>query len=150
MKTLLTPKEIELFFEDLAAHNPHPKGELYSTNSFTLLVAVVLSAQATDKGVNKATNELFKRADTPQKMLDLGEENLKRYINTIGLYNTKARNIISLCQKLISNFGGNVPEKRGCKLRSPGHASREPDTSEDNCGRPSELFEREQERINCP
>ena len=112
MKILLPPKEIELFFEHLAAHNPHPKGELYSTNAFTLLIAVVLSAQATDKGVNKATKELFKRAETPQKMLDLGEENLKRYINTIGLYNTKARNIISLCQKLISNFGGNVPEKR--------------------------------------
>ena len=104
--------ETEQFFEKLSAKNPHPKGELYSINSFTLLVAVVLSAQATDKGVNKATAELFKVADTPEKMLALGEEGLKKYINTIGLYNAKARNLIGLCQKLVSQFNGSVPDKR--------------------------------------
>src|ERR1700722_4243969 len=101
MTALMTSQKIELFFEHLAAHNPDPQGELYSTNSFTLLVAVVLSARATDKGVNKATKELFKVADSPQKMEALGEAGLKRYINTIGLYNAKARNIIALCQRLI-------------------------------------------------
>lgn len=108
----MSSQEIDLFFEHLSALNPHPQGELYSTNSFTLLVAVVLSAQATDKGVNKATKELFKIADTPQKMLALGEDGLKRYISTIGLYNAKARNIISLCQKLITEFKGEVPSRR--------------------------------------
>lgn len=112
MTTLMTPQEIERFFEHLSALNPNPKGELYSTNSFTLLIAVVLSAQATDKGVNKATQTLFKVADTPEKILALGEEGLKSYINTIGLYNAKARNIMALCQRLISDFKGQVPEKR--------------------------------------
>ena len=112
MTTPMTPQEIERFFEKLSALNPNPKGELSATNPFTLLIAVVLSAQATDKGVNKATKELFKVADTPQKMLALGEEGLKRYIKTIGLYNTKARNIIALCQRLVSDFNGEVPEKQ--------------------------------------
>jgi endonuclease-3 len=112
MSLLMSSQEIDLFFEHLSALNPHPKGELYSTNSFTLLVAVVLSAQATDKGVNKATKELFKVADTPQKMLALGEDGLKRYISTIGLYNAKARNIIALCQKLIAEFKDEVPSRR--------------------------------------
>ena len=112
MTSLMTPQEIELFFDHLSAHTPDPKGELYSTNPFTLLVAVVLSAQATDKGVNKATHDLFKIADTPQKMLKLGEDGLKRYINTIGLYNSKARYIIALSQRLISDFNGKVPERR--------------------------------------
>jgi len=110
--SLMPPQEIELFFKHLEAHNPNPQGELYSTNPFTLLVAVVLSAQATDKGVNKATEELFNVADTPQKMLKLGEEGLKRYINTIGLYNSKARHIIALSQRLVKDFDGKVPEKR--------------------------------------
>src|SRR3990167_11441228 len=109
MSSLMTPSEIEKFFENLAANNPDPKGELYSTNSFTLLVAVVLSAQATDKGVNKATPALFKVADTPEKMLTLGEDGLKKYINTIGLYNSKAKNILGLCQKLVMEFDGQVP-----------------------------------------
>lgn len=112
MTSLMPPQEIELFFKHLEAHNPNPQGELYSTNPFTLLVAVVLSAQATDKGVNKATEELFNVADTPQKMLKLGEEGLKRYINTIGLYNSKARHIIALSQRLVKDFDGKVPEKR--------------------------------------
>lgn len=110
--TPLTPKEIEKFFKTLSALDPNPKGELYSTNPYTLLVAVVLSAQATDKGVNKATQELFKVVDTPQKMVSLGEDHLKRYINTIGLYNIKASNIIALSERLIKNFGGNVPGNR--------------------------------------
>ncbi|MBS0271138.1 MAG: endonuclease III [Proteobacteria bacterium] len=108
----MTPQEIERFFEKLAALDPAPKGELYSTNSFTLLVAVVLSAQATDKGVNKATKELFKVADTPKKMVGLGEENLKRYINTIGLYNAKARNIIALSERLLQHYDSQVPQTR--------------------------------------
>lgn len=108
----LSPQEIDLFFEHLAAHNPNPKGELYSINTFTLLVAVVLSAQATDKGVNKATHELFKVVSTPEQMVALGEENLKSYIKTIGLYNSKARNIMALSQRLIADFGGEVPSQR--------------------------------------
>lgn len=112
MSPAMTPQEIELFFEKLSAHNPNPEGELYSINTFTLLIAVVLSAQATDKGVNKATTELFKVAPTPEKMFELGEEGLKSYIKTIGLYNSKARNIIALCQKLINDFGGEVPHRR--------------------------------------
>lgn len=112
MSPAMTPQEIELFFEKLSARNPNPEGELYSINTFTLLIAVVLSAQATDKGVNKATGELFKVAPTPDKMLALGEGGLKSYIKTIGLYNSKARNIIVLCQKLITDFGGKVPHRR--------------------------------------
>ncbi len=112
MITLMTSQEIDRFFEKLSALNPHPQGELYSTNPYTLLIAVVLSAQATDKGVNKATLNLFKIADTPQKMVDLGEEKLKGYINTIGLYNGKARHIIALSQRLISDFNGKIPDTR--------------------------------------
>jgi endonuclease-3 len=112
MTPLMSSAEINRFFEKLSALNPNPKGELYYINPFTLLVAVVLSAQATDKGVNKATTVLFKIADTPQKVLALGEEGLKKYINTIGLYNSKARNLIALCQKLIKDFDGKVPSQR--------------------------------------
>lgn len=116
----MTSSEIERFFEHLDAANPEPKGELYSTNTYTLLVAVVLSAQATDKGVNKATPALFAVADTPQKMLNLGEENLKNYINTIGLYNSKGRNIMGLSQKLIESFGGEVPSNIEDLITLPG------------------------------
>ena len=112
MTTLMSSQEVERFFEHLHAANPNPKGELYSTNSFTLLIAVVLSAQATDKGVNKATPALFEIADTPQKTLALGEEGLKSYIHTIGLYNSKAKNIIGLCQRLIDAFGSEIPRNR--------------------------------------
>lgn len=112
MTELMTSQEVERFFENLSAHNPDPQGELYSTNPYTLLIAVVLSAQATDKGVNKATKELFKVADTPEKMLKLGEEKLKGYINTIGLYNGKARNIIGLSQRLVGDFNSKIPPKR--------------------------------------
>ena len=92
--------------------NPEPKCELNYCNAYTLLVAVVLSAQTTDKGVNKATAELFKIADTPQKMLDLGEEKLISYIRTIGLFNNKAKNIISLSRDLVEKHHGEVPEER--------------------------------------
>ena len=107
-----TEAEVREAFSRLQKANPEPKGELEHLNSFTLLVAVVLSAQATDAGVNRATRELFKVADTPQKMLDLGEERLRDYIRTIGLYRTKARNVIALSQKLIDEFGGEVPRSR--------------------------------------
>lgn len=92
--------------------NPNPECELNFTNAYTLLVAVVLSAQSTDKGVNKATESLFKVADTPQKMIELGVDRLKEYIKTIGLYNNKAKSIISLSQDLVEKFGGIVPANR--------------------------------------
>lgn len=95
-----------------ARENPNPQCELIFHNPYTLLVAVVLSAQSTDKGVNKATAELFKVADTPQKMLDLGEEKLKEYIKTIGLFNNKAKNIIALSKQLVEDFNGEVPADR--------------------------------------
>src|SRR5207245_11035805 len=101
-----TPAEIHEVFSRFRKANPEPKGELEHLNPYTLLVAVVLSAQATDAGVNKATRALFEVADTPQKMLDLGEERLRDYIKTIGLYRTKAKNVIGLSAKLLSEFGG--------------------------------------------
>lgn len=91
---------------------PNPRCELNYTNAYTLLVAVVLSAQSTDKGVNKATSDLFKIVDTPQKMLNLGLEKLKTHIKTIGLYNNKAKNIIALSEELVSKYNGIVPENR--------------------------------------
>jgi endonuclease III len=107
-----TPAEVREAFSRFRRANPEPRGELEHLNPFTLLVAVVLSAQATDAGVNKATRALFAVADTPAKMLALGEEKLRDYIKTIGLYRTKARNVIALSQKLISEFGGEVPRSR--------------------------------------
>lgn len=104
--------EILQIMRILAKDNPHPQSELVFHNPYTLLVAVVLSAQSTDKSVNKATNELFKIADTPQKMLDLGEEKLKQHIKTIGLFNNKAKHIIKLSQALVKDFGGKVPAER--------------------------------------
>lgn len=92
--------------------NPEPKGELEHVNAFTLLVAVVLSAQATDVGVNKATRPLFAVADTPQKMLALGEDRVRDYIKTIGLFRNKAKNVITLCEQLIRDHGGEVPRTR--------------------------------------
>ena len=107
-----TPAEIHEAFSRFQKANPEPKGELEHLNPYTLLVAVVLSAQATDAGVNKATRALFEVADTPQKMLALGEEKLRDYIRTIGLYRTKAKNVIALSEKLIAEFGGEVPRTR--------------------------------------
>jgi endonuclease III len=104
--------DIETFFTRLKARDPDPRGELDYTTPFTLLVAVVLSAQATDIGVNRATGPLFKVADTPQKMLALGEATVRDYIKTIGLFNTKAKNVILLCGQLLERHGGEVPQDR--------------------------------------
>ncbi len=101
---------IDKIFEVWREQNPQPRTELEFTNYYTLLVAVVLSAQSTDIAVNKATKELFKIADTPQKMLDLGEHNLKKYISTIGLYNAKAKNIIKLSRQLINEHQSQIPQ----------------------------------------
>ena len=105
-------KEILEIMRIFQKENPDPQCELHFHNPYTLLVAVMLSAQSTDKGVNKATEELFKIADTPQKMLALGEEKLKSYIKTIGLFNNKAKNIILMSQQLTEDFGGEVPADR--------------------------------------
>jgi endonuclease-3 len=107
-----TPAEVYEAFSRFRKANPEPKGELEHLNPYTLLVAVVLSAQATDAGVNKATRALFAVADTPEKMLELGEEKVREYIKTIGLYRNKARNVIALSEKLIAEFGGEVPRTR--------------------------------------
>lgn len=114
------PAEIHEIFRRFQAANPEPKGELDYVNAFTLLVAVVLSAQATDVGVNKATRPLFAIADTPEKMLALGEETVREYVKTIGLYRTKAKNVIALCEKLIAEFGGEVPVTREALESLPG------------------------------
>jgi endonuclease-3 len=107
-----TAAEVHEAFSRFRKANPEPKGELEHLNPYTLLVAVVLSAQATDAGVNKATRKLFELADTPQKMIDLGEEQVREHIKTIGLYRNKARNVIALSEKLIAEFGGVVPRTR--------------------------------------
>jgi endonuclease-3 len=112
--------DAEAFFRRLAEANPDPRGELEYINPYTLLVAVVLSAQATDVSVNKATEPLFKIADTPRKMLALGEARLKDYIRTIGLYNTKAKNIIKLSEILLRDHGGQVPSERDALQTLPG------------------------------
>lgn len=108
------------FFKRLQAIEPEPKGELEWTNPFTLLVAVALSAQATDKSVNKATPALFKAADTPQKMVKLGEDKIRGYIKTIGLFNAKAKNIYRMSQILIDEYGGEVPASRDELVKLPG------------------------------
>ena len=110
---------IELFSR-LRELNPHPTTELVYTSPFELLVAVVLSAQATDVGVNKATKKLYPVANTPQAILDLGEEGLKRYISTIGLFNAKAKNVIALCRLLIEQHAGEVPHSREALEALPG------------------------------
>jgi len=112
--------DIEAFYANLAAAMPEPKGELDYINPYTLLVAVVLSAQATDVGVNKATGPLFKKVKTPKKMLALGEAGLKDYIKSIGLFNTKAKNVIGLSQMLIDDFGGEGPKHRDALQKLPG------------------------------
>ena len=112
--------KIEAFYANLAKAMPEPKGELNYVNPYTLLVAVVLSAQATDVGVNKATGPLFKVVDTPQKMIDLGEAKLKNFIKTIGLFNTKAKNVIALSQILVEKYGGEIPRTREELQELPG------------------------------
>jgi len=108
------------FFRRLEERNTEPRGELDYINPYTLLVAVVLSAQATDVGVNKATGPLFKVADTPEKMLTLGEAGVRDYIKTIGLFNTKAKNVIGLSKILIEEHGGVVPPDRDMLVKLPG------------------------------
>lgn len=115
-----TPEDVREAFQRFQKANPDPRGELEHLNPFTLVVAVALSAQATDAGVNKATRNLFPVADTPQKMLALGEEKLRDYIKTIGLYRNKAKNVIALSQKLIDEFGGEVPRTREALQSLPG------------------------------
>ncbi|MEW8563321.1 MAG: endonuclease III, partial [Candidatus Thiodiazotropha sp.] len=110
----------QAIFERLQANNPNPTTELSYESAFELLVAVVLSAQATDKSVNKATAELFSVANTPQSMLSLGVEGLKRYIRTIGLFNNKAKNIIETCRILLEAHGGEVPQTRKALENLPG------------------------------
>ena len=113
-------KDIPDFFKRLQALDPEPKGELNYVNPYTLLVAVVLSAQATDVGVNKATGPLFKVADTPEKMVALGEAKVKDYVKTIGLFNTKAKNVIALSKILIDRYDSTVPEDREILETLPG------------------------------
>ena len=115
-----TEAEIEEAFRRFAAANPEPRGELQSINPFTLLIAVVLSAQATDAGVNKATPALFKLADTPEKMVKLGEARVRSLIKTIGLYRTKAKNVIALSRILVAQHGGQVPHDREALEALPG------------------------------
>ncbi|WP_066467468.1 endonuclease III [Bosea sp. WAO] len=124
-KRITNPKprnaaEIREIFTRFRTARPEPKGELDYVNAFTLLVAVLLSAQATDAGVNKATKRLFELADTPEKMLALGEDQVRELVKTIGLYRTKAKNVIALCEKLIAEFGSAVPTTREALESLPG------------------------------
>ena len=114
------PARAEALFERFHAANPEPRGELESVNAFTLLVAVVLSAQATDAGVNKATRALFRVADTPAKMVALGEERVRDHIKTIGLYRNKAKNVIALSELLVAHHGDEVPRERDALEALPG------------------------------
>ncbi len=108
----MTPANVDEFFRRLQKERPKPQIELNYTNAYTLLVATVLAAQSTDKGVNKATEPLFKIADTPQKMLKLGEEKLKDYIKSTGFFNAKAKSVMALSRDLVEKFGGEVPQTR--------------------------------------
>jgi endonuclease-3 len=116
----MTKEQIFEFFRRLAEDDPAPRTELEYGNAYQLLVAVALSAQATDVGVNKATRALFAKVKTPQEMLGLGEEGLKEHIKTIGLFNAKARNVIALSQILVDEHGGEVPDSREALVRLPG------------------------------
>ncbi|MBI1170873.1 endonuclease III [bacterium] len=120
MSAQLPYAALQSVFRTFQALNPEPMGELHHTNAYTLLVAVALSAQATDAGVNKATKGLFAVADTPEKMLALGEAALIEHIKTIGLFRNKARNVIRLSQMLIDDYGGQVPSSRAALQRLPG------------------------------
>ncbi len=116
----MKPAQIEAFFATLQAANPHPQTELEYTSVFELLAAVLLSAQATDVGVNKATRKLFPVANTPQKILDLGLDGLEAYIKTIGLYRSKARHLMEACRMLVEQHGGEVPRTREALEALPG------------------------------
>ncbi|KQU64006.1 endonuclease III [Aminobacter sp. DSM 101952] len=119
-RSLYSVDEVREIFRRFSVQRPEPKGELEHVNAFTLLVAVVLSAQATDAGVNKATRALFAIADTPQKMLALGEEAVGQHVRTIGLWRNKAKNVIALSQALIRDHGGEVPDDRDQLVELPG------------------------------
>ena len=116
----MNKRKIEEIFEIFKEKDSSPKTELDSVNDFTLLIAIVMSAQSTDKGVNKATPELFARYNTPQAIYDLGEEGLREYIKTIGLFNSKAKNIIALSKKLMDEFDGEIPEDASALETLPG------------------------------
>jgi endonuclease-3 len=116
----VTREEVFEFFRRLAEDNPSPETELEFGNTYQLLVAVVLSAQATDVGVNKATRALFREVRTPQQMIELGEDGLKQHVKTIGLFNAKARNVIALSEQLIAEHGGEVPTDRDTLVTLPG------------------------------
>ncbi len=116
----MRPAQVEELFRRLATANPAPRGELHYRDPFTLLCAVVLSAQATDVGVNKATPALFAAAPTPAKMVALGETGVKQHIKTIGLFNGKARNLVRLSEVLLQRFGGRVPDNRSDLESLPG------------------------------
>ena len=116
----MTRAQIKTFFDRLAARDPAPGTELQSRNAFTLLVAVVLSAQATDAGVNRVTPELFAAADTPEKMSRLGEAAVRERIRTLGLYRTKSRNVVALSRQLVERHGGAVPNDRAALEALPG------------------------------
>ena len=120
MAKRMTNAAVDEFFQRLSDREPEPKGELNYVNPYTLLVAVVLSAQATDIGVNKATGPLFKVADTPEKMVALGLERVRDYIKTIGLFNSKAKNVIALSEILIREHGSIVPQDRDALEKLPG------------------------------
>lgn len=116
----MNKKSVRAFFTALAAEQPQPKTELRYVNPYTLLVAVVLSAQATDVGVNRATEKLFASVTTPEAMLHLGLDKLKAHIKTIGLYNTKAKNILALSKILVDEYGGQIPQTRSALEKLPG------------------------------
>jgi len=116
----VTKDEIFEFFRILAEDNPDPQTELEFGNAYQLVVAVALSAQSTDVGVNKATRALFAKVKTPQQMLDLGEEGLREHIKTIGLFNSKAKNVIALSRLLVDEYGGDVPDSREELVKLPG------------------------------
>jgi endonuclease-3 len=119
-KSAFRPGEVKAFFSRLAASTPSPKTELLYSNPYTLVVAVALSAQATDKGVNKATKPLFEKIDTPENMVQLGEERLREAIKTIGLFRNKAKNVIALSKMLIEKHGSEVPHDREALEMLPG------------------------------
>lgn len=118
--SVLSREQVISVFERFKSENPAPKTELIATNNYTLLVSVVLSAQATDKSVNKATESLYQKVDTPQKMLELGEEGLIAYIKSIGLYKNKAKNVIALSKILIEKFNSEIPKTREDLMSLPG------------------------------
>jgi len=119
-RSKLNTAEIAALFDRLAEVLPEPKSELVYHDAYTLLVAVVLSAQSTDVGVNKATRTLFAEADTPQKMVELGEDGVKRHIRTLGLFNSKAKNVVELSRALVEGHGGEVPNDRAALEALPG------------------------------